>query len=273
LSSHSADPSDICGVAHAELLNSKGYFERSIVEGAIVGTLAGALSGALIAGASGQNVGTGAAIGAGTGLLAGAAAGYWQAKQQQNQDVASLTTSINADMDRESAEVARASAAFDKVAACRQKAAQAIKADFKAGLIGRDVALQRMEEQKRRFREEVAAAEEIGAKMVERQREFATASDQLLEKDPQAKASWARYEESTRPAPAKAAPPVAAKKKPEAKAPAASVAKPAAPPPSLGNKIADVKLQQDNTQKRTAAFTSDVASSKAALDGPAFDLN
>lgn len=275
LASNTADPNDVCGVAHAELLNSRNFFERSMIEGALAGALIGAIGGALL---GGKNAGQGAAIGAGAGLLAGATAGYWQAKQQQNQDIASLTTAINADLDKETAEVARASAAFDKVSGCRQRAAAGIKADFKAGLLTRAVALSRMADQKQRFKEEIAAAEAIGAKMVERQKEFSTASDQLLEQDKEAKTSWASFENAQAkavPAPAPvAAPPV---KKPAAKnvKPAPAVAAPAAPPAptTTGNKVADIKLQQDNTQKRTASFGRDVASSKAAVDGPAFDIN
>lgn len=280
LSSNVADPNDVCGVAHAELLNSKGFFERAILEGALAGAVVGALSGALIAGLSGRSAAQGAAIGAGAGVLAGAAGGYWQAKQQQTQDVAALSTSINSDLDKEAAEVARASAAFEKVSACRSQAAATIKADLKAGIITRDVATTRMAEQKTRFKEEIAAAEAIGAKMIERQKEFATASDQLLEKDTAAKTSWANYEAARAappppppPAPAKKAPAKAkAKAAPQAVAPAATPVV-AAPPATTGSKVADVKLQQDNTQKRTVSYNQTVASTKAAVDGPAFEIN
>ncbi|CAA7614587.1 exported hypothetical protein [Candidatus Terasakiella magnetica] len=279
LSSNVADPNDVCGVAHAELLNSKGFFERAILEGALAGAVVGALSGALIAGLSGRSAAQGAAIGAGAGVLAGAAGGYWQAKQQQTQDVAALSTSINSDLDKEAAEVARASAAFEKVSVCRTQAAATIKADLKAGIITRDVATTRMAEQKTRFKEEIAAAEAIGAKMIERQKEFATASDQLLEKDTAAKTSWANYEAARAapppppppPAPAKKAP-AKAKAAPQAAAPTAAPAV-AAPPATTGSKVADVKLQQDNTQKRTVGYNQTVASTKAAVDGPAFEIN
>ncbi len=293
LASHSADPNDVCGVQRAELLNSKGYFERSIMEGAMTGALVGALAGLAIGAAGGgKNMGQAVAIGAVGGMVAGGIGGYFQAQQQQNQDMGQLSNAVYGDISKEAAEVQRATVAFQRIVDCRQAAATRIKSDFKAGLLTKAVAEQKLAEQKAKFAEELAEAERIGAKMTERRAEMNFASEKLLESDPSAKQAWeaqvaARKLEEQKEAERQAA--LARKKAAEQKKKAAQkkkmaepepmpvvAAAPSADPwpvvqPQGQAKPTEVAAMNDNLNKRSGDYDAALAQGKQ-LAASGFDL-
>lgn len=286
LATHSANPNDVCGQAHADLFNSRGYFERSIAEGALAGAAAGALAGLLVGAASGKNVGQSAAIGAGVGLLAGGLGGYLNARQQQAKDSQELAGMVDGDMDREAAEVTRATVNFQKVSDCRRTAADRIKGDYKAGLLTREQATAKLAEQKALFQSELAEAEAIGAKITDRRKELNLAADKVLGEDPNAKATFeankaqmaaydAQRAEEERIAAAAAAKAAASKAKAQPKpvvAKAPPPPPPAAEPPATSKNAYNVAVKNDNLNKRSGDYATAVEDGKKLVASGGFDL-
>lgn len=286
LATHSANPNDVCGQAHADLFNSRGYFERSIAEGALAGAAAGALAGLLVGAASGKNMGQSAAIGAGVGLLAGGLGGYLNARQQQAKDSQELAGLVDGDMDREAAEVSRATVNFQKVSDCRKIAAERIKGDYKAGLLTREQATAKLGEQKALFQSELAEAEAIGAKITDRRKELNLAADKVLGEDPNAKATFesnkaqmaaydAQRAEEDRIAAAAAAKAAASKTKAKPKpvvAKAPPPPPPAAEPPATSKNAYNVAVKNDNLNKRSGDYATAVEDGKKLVASGGFDL-
>jgi hypothetical protein len=173
------DRNDICGVEHAELAGSQSFFTRSIVQGAALGALLGTLGGLAVGLGRGEDVGKSAAIGGVAGAAAGAISGYYTARQAQAADQQALASQIWDDLQEEAQQIDRATVTFIKVRDCRFRAAQSIKANFRSGAITRDEAQQRLQDQKMRFEQEVTLANEMGARMAERQQEHRFAADEL----------------------------------------------------------------------------------------------
>ncbi|MGE5478637.1 MAG: hypothetical protein ACM3Q1_18440 [Bacteroidales bacterium] len=291
LATHSANPNDVCGQAHADLFNSRGYFERSIAEGALAGAAAGALLGLAIGAASGKNMGQSAAIGAGAGLLVGGMGGYLNARQQQAKDNQELAGIVDGDIDREAAEVTRATVNFQRVSDCRKSASERIKADYRAGIITREKAKAKLDEQKALFQQELAEAEAIGAKIADRRKELNLAADKVLGEDPNARttfesnqlaqAQWeaqraeeARVAEQARIAEASTA---KAKAKSKPKATVAKAAPPPPPPPTVeppatSKNAYNVAVKNDNLNKRSGDYATAVEDGKKLVASGGFDL-
>jgi Bacterial SH3 domain len=185
-----ADASDACGREHVAFAESKSFYLQQVAQGALLGTLGGAALGALAASASHGDVGKGAAIGAGAGLLAGGTAGYFNARRQQAADQATLSNSIYGDMSKASQEMDRATTTFAAVRNCRFAQANRIKAAYRQGL-SRDLAVAQLNDQKRRFDDELALARQYGAKMTEQDQQFRFAADSLVKQDPAAQQALA----------------------------------------------------------------------------------
>lgn len=190
--STAVDPNDVCGQARADLESSKDFFTQSVIAGAVGGALLGGLGGALFSGLrGGDDMGESIAVGAATGAVVGGVGAYFQARQKHAADQRELARTVYEDVTKDGAEIDRATLTFIKLKECRFAAAERIKADFKAGRIERATAAARLAEQQRRFDEEIALAEQLGAKMTERQQEYQFAAQQLLAEDPEAMQRYA----------------------------------------------------------------------------------
>ncbi|WP_439815326.1 SH3 domain-containing protein [Zavarzinia sp. CC-PAN008] len=176
------DATDSCA-AYVQQLNSvQEYFEQSIIQGAAVGALGGAAAGALIGG-DWQS----ALIGGALGAAAGAATGYYSARAEASGgNQTELVRNIYGDVIRENQQLDRTSGYFVQVRDCRFNQARDIKRQFAAGQITREVATQQLNTIQGRFQQEIAFAEGLGSKISGRSTEFANASTQLQQSDPQA---------------------------------------------------------------------------------------
>ncbi len=138
-----------------------------------------------------------------TALIAGAAGAmasgvmaYYNARQQQaagNQQA--LAQSIGGDAQAYGAAMDKATAAFLALKQCRMAQAAAIKADFAAGRLTRELAQQQLDQVHARFTDELATADHVGAHMNQRQEELDAAAEQLLVADPQSRGLVAKIEE------------------------------------------------------------------------------
>lgn len=175
------DPSDPCGQDRAALAQSRTYFTDQIVTGAVTGGAIGAIGGALIGAATGG--GRGAAIGAlaggATGALVGGSAAYYNTMQERYQDTATLARGINADLQRESAEMDHVNASFARLRECRFSVAQRIKYEVRTGRMSRDAAVSALAFQRGMFAQEIQVARSYGVNMAKRDEQFATAANQL----------------------------------------------------------------------------------------------
>ncbi|MBI5164798.1 MAG: hypothetical protein HY985_12960 [Magnetospirillum sp.] len=276
LSTHSADPNDVCGAAHAELFNSRGYFERSITEGMLAGALIGALGGLAVGGARGKHAGQSALIGAGAGALLGGMGGYFQAKQQQSQDRDALATSIDKDLDNETAEIQRATVAIKKVSECRRGAALRIKADYKAGRMTVAEANTKLAQQKALFDAEMTEAEAIGTKIQSRRDEYNFAAEQVLSQDSDAKSAFEAHK-AREEAMARAAEEERLRKlKTGGKTGKTARVEPANLPSPPANattaKTLEVAVDNDNLNKRAGEYHGAIAEAKNVGTSGTFDL-
>ena len=246
---HPADTGDACAAERAELRSSQEYYTQAIVKGAMVGAVIGGLTGWLT-GESGKS----AAIGAAAGAVAGGVGGYFLAKQQVAKDAAGLSDSVLRDVTTENQEIDRSTVAFARLRDCRFAAAQQAKADYAAGRISRVEAASRLEDQRKRFEEDLIIAEQVGAKMADRAKEYQYASDELLKEDPKAQTYVATERQAAARKP---------RKRPQAAEPAQV---PAGAPPA-----AAVALATDTNQLKQKAFADDVAVAKSDA-GAAFSL-
>ena len=245
---HPDDFGDTCAAERASLRGAQDYYTQAVVKGAMIGGVVGAITGWL-AGESGRST----AIGAAAGAVAGGIGGYYLAKQQTAKDVASLSSGVLDDVVRDNGEIDRATLAFAQLRDCRFAAARQVKADYAAKRIDRATAAARLDDLRRRFDEDVALAEALGAKMADRSREFQYASDELLKGDPAAMTYVAKQQKVT-----------ARAKKPHPSTSAPRL--PADAPPA-----AAVALTTETNQVKQKAFAEDVAVAKAEADS-AFSL-
>lgn len=188
MSTYNDDKSDICYTWRSQLRESEHYYAKSIAEGAAIGGLSGAGIGAITGLITGGDIGTAALIGGVTGALAGGVGGYYNAKQKDIADEQALAVSVRSDILSANGEIDRTSVAFAKLRDCRFAAADRIKSEFKAGRVPRDKAVKQLNELKTQFDEDIKVAQELGMKMGSRLTEFQNANNQILAKDPTARA-------------------------------------------------------------------------------------
>lgn len=172
---------DVCGMHSERLREAKGYFERNIVQGAVIGAVGGAVLGALITGDVG-----GAVRGGLIGGVAGAGSGYLAARQKEAQDRASLVQTVYQDSSRESAEVVRALSSFNGARNCRLQRVDRIKADFKAGRLSRTDAQSQLDLERQRYNDDIVTVRAIGARIDERHKELVSAAETLAQDNPEA---------------------------------------------------------------------------------------
>jgi hypothetical protein len=170
----SDDGSDVCRRELVALDSTGDYFAEDIVKGALIGAVGGGAIGALAGGSSKD-----ALIGALAGATAGAAAGYLKARQDQAKDQASLYTSVANDIRRENASIDKTQLAFNQLLDCRQRSAERIKADFRAGRITRPMAEAAMADVRRRRENDLAVARTISQRIEDRTSNFEIAANQV----------------------------------------------------------------------------------------------
>jgi outer membrane lipoprotein SlyB len=176
------DGSDPCRAQVVALDSTGNFFGEDIMRGAVIGAAGGALIGGLLAAATGGRggrVATGAAIGALAGGATGAATGYYQARQQQATDQASLNASIAGDLAKENAELDRTQLAFNQLMDCRVVAANAVRADLRAGRVQRPAAEQRMANLRALAQRDMQLAQSINQRITQRGAEFDTAIENV----------------------------------------------------------------------------------------------
>jgi uncharacterized protein YcfJ len=172
------DAGDSCATERAELRGAQDYYSRAIVQGAAIGGLVGGLAGYLVGDSKRAT-----AIGAAAGAIAGGIGGYLMAKQRVASDAASLNESVLKDVVTENQEIDKATLAFARLRDCRFTSAAMVREDYRAGRLTRGQAVSRLDDLRRRFDADLQIAEEVGAKMGERAKEFRYASDQLVAQD------------------------------------------------------------------------------------------
>ncbi|MSP27548.1 MAG: hypothetical protein EXR80_03650 [Methylococcales bacterium] len=188
MSTHNDNNSDICYTWRSQLRAAEHYYAQSIAEGAAIGGLSGAGIGAVAAAISGGDIGIAALIGGLSGAVAGGIGGYYNAKQKDMADEQALAASVRNDIVASNGEIDRTSVAFAKLRDCRFAAADRIKSEFKAGHVPRDKAIKQLNELKIQFDEDIKIAQELGMKMGGRLTDFQNANNQILAKDPSARA-------------------------------------------------------------------------------------
>jgi len=175
--------SDSCGVHSQALRESQGFFERSIVQGALIGAVGGAVLGGVVGGSS-----RAALAGGLIGGLAGAGGGYLAAREKEAQSRAQLTDTVYRDVQAESAEVVRALAGFERARTCRLQRADSIKRDLAQGRLTREEAARQLSLERSRFADDLKVVRAIGAKIDERHAELLTATETLSGDDVRARA-------------------------------------------------------------------------------------
>jgi len=188
MSVHNDNKSDICYIWRNQLRASEHYYAQSIAEGAAIGGLSGAGIGAITGLITGGDIGTAALIGGLSGAVAGGIGGYYNAKQKDIADEQALAASVRNDILAANGEIDRTAVAFAKLRDCRFAAAERIKSEYKAGRLPRDKAVKQLGELKQQFDEDIKIAQELGLKMGSRLTEFQNANNQILAKDPNARA-------------------------------------------------------------------------------------
>lgn len=176
------DGGDACRAQVVALDSTGNFFAEDIIRGAALGAVGGALLGGLVAAASGgrgSNVATGAAIGAVAGGVAGGTTGYFQARQQQAADQASLNRSIAGDLAAENAQLDRTQLAFDQLMDCRVASAQRVRDDLRAGRIARPQAEATMADLRARTQRDIQLAQSINGRITQRGAEFDTAIESV----------------------------------------------------------------------------------------------
>jgi hypothetical protein len=212
------DGTDPCRTYVVALDSTGNYFGEDIVRGAAIGAVGGALLGGLIAAATGQRgsgVLAGAGIGAVAGGLAGGATGYFQARQQQAADQATLNNAIASDLAKENAELDRTQLAFNQLMDCRFVTAGRIRNDFRAGRLTQPQAQAQMANQRALIQRDIQSAQAINGRIGTRGAEFDTAIENVA---PGTKAQVAGARVG-RTVPVQARAPVALKLRPDPAAP------------------------------------------------------
>ncbi len=176
------DGTDPCRTQVVALDSTGNFFGEAIIQGAAVGAVGGALIGGLIAAAAGGrsgNIAAGAAIGAVAGGVTGAAAGYYNARQQQAGDQASLNTAIAGDLAKENAELDRTQLAFNQLMDCRFASAGRVRNDLATRRISRDAAQAQMANLRALTQRDVQLAQSINQRISSRGAEFDTAIENV----------------------------------------------------------------------------------------------
>lgn len=213
------DGTDPCRAQLVALDSTGDFFGEDILRGAAMGAVGGALLGAAVAAATGRRgneVLAGAAIGAAAGGVAGAAGGYFQARQRQAADQATLVRSIAGDLAAENAQLDRTWVAYTQLMDCRFGSAQRIRADFRAGRINRAQAESLMANERARTQRDLALARSINEKITSRGDQFDVAIENVAPGTKQAALTGATV---SRPVPVQARSTVALKLRPDPAAP------------------------------------------------------
>lgn len=168
------DGSDVCYRQRVTLDSTGDYFGEDILKGAAVGAAGGALAGLLVGGNA-----RGALIGAAAGGALGAAGGYWKARQQQNQDQASLYRTVSSDIERDNAMIDKTQLAFNQLTDCRQQEANRIKADYRSGRLTRPQADALMTDVRRRSNDDLQIARATDQRIQGRSADFQFANNQV----------------------------------------------------------------------------------------------
>jgi hypothetical protein len=169
------DGNDVCRQQLVALDSTGNFFGEDILTGAAVGAATGGLAGALIGG----NL-KGALIGAAAGGVVGGAGGYFAALQQQQKDQAGMLAQMQGDLSRENAQIDRTQLAFDQLSDCRFRAAEAVRANLRAGYITRAVAEAQMADLKQRSQRDLALAQTINQQIAKRGSDFEIAADNVV---------------------------------------------------------------------------------------------
>ena len=167
----SDDGTDACRPYLVALDSTGNFFGAQIVTGVAIGALGGAALGGLATGNW-----RGAAFGALAGGVAGGATAYWMALQQQQMDQQALYQRVSTDLEHENAAIDKTQTAFDQVTDCRFHQAQAIRADFRAGRIGRDQAEAAMALVRQRGQRDLQLAQLISKQIQDRGQQFQVAA-------------------------------------------------------------------------------------------------
>lgn len=150
------DKGDICALQRGDLRRTEDFFVKQGVMNVLGGAAAGAALGALTAVATGRDAGSGAAIGAISGAGVGLLKTLYESINKENQQI-EITTN-----------------AFNQLGICRFSAADAVRADFRAGRLNQQAATTKLSDLKKRFSDDIVIAERIGAKISDRSKEFET---------------------------------------------------------------------------------------------------
>ncbi len=168
------DTADACYQQRVALDATGDYFAEDMIKGAAVGAIGGAVLGLLIGGDA-----TSAAIGAATGAIAGAAGGYWQARQQQAADKATLYNTVLSDVEREAARISETHLAFVQLVNCRKRQAEEVRTAYRSGALTRDQANARMSGLRDKAQGDLEIARLIREDIGERTEQLAYATYQI----------------------------------------------------------------------------------------------
>lgn len=182
------DPDDSCGSQRIALGESRNYFLKSIISGALVGAATGVVIG-LLTGGAGKAIAQAAAGGA----LVGGITGAVQANQQEIAGAQSLQASLGSEVLSEYKEIDKASQSFIRLRDCRFSAARTVKSSYRAKRITHDQAQQKLTRLNTLFDEDIVMAEDIGVKMSERAKTYAEKSDELVRNDPVARKDYTKW--------------------------------------------------------------------------------
>lgn len=168
------DGSDVCRAQRVALDSTGEFFAEDILKGAAIGAVGGALAGLMIGGNA-----RGALIGAASGAALGAVGGYWKARVQQQQDQATLYRTVASDIQRDNAAIDKSQLAFNQLIDCRQRDANRIKLDYRAGRLTRPQADALMVDVRRRANEDVQIARQTSQRIQGRSADFEFANNQV----------------------------------------------------------------------------------------------
>jgi len=166
--------SDSCRQQLVALDNTGSFFGEDIVKGALIGGVGGAALGGLLSG----NL-RGALIGGLAGAATGAAAGYWNALQKKQLNQAQLMSQVQGDLSRENDRIDATQIAFDQLMDCRFRQADAIRAAYAQGQLGRPQAEAEMAVVKQRVGHDLALAKQINQQIQGRSAQFDVAADNI----------------------------------------------------------------------------------------------
>ncbi|MBY6263172.1 hypothetical protein EI613_14800 [Azospirillum sp. 412522] len=166
------DGSDACYQYRVALDSTGNYYAEDMLKGAAIGAGAGALTGAL----AGGNLKS-ALIGAAAGAAVGTLGGYWNSRMQQGRDQAIL--GVANDLDAENQNLDRTQVALDQLVNCRRAEIARVKADYKAGRIGKPEAEQRLALIRGQLDKDYTIASGINQNIVKRRDEYLIAADNI----------------------------------------------------------------------------------------------